>query len=333
MNAKFSWLQSLANTYDRLGRTDDVLALKRKLAEQTPWDTGMQTDYANRLMQTGHANAAYQWLQTQLDRPIKRDNSDDESLRTAYANLYRGQARWEDLLRFTTKWIDRKPQYESTYQQHLSALIYNDRFDEANKLALQWLKEAEIDGKLTPDQESRLSVAISFAQGNAYDFWSNRMDERWFEPIAEAIRFFIRSKSQTQVASRLWDYHFSGSEEADRLRGYFLNLLETDLAGRTPEQINLLVSWFLSGRIELAEPLDGRKQLNAAEIPDSICERSPINSTAAGKTHPTRAGSRWTSTRRTNIYWAMRSETSMPRGSAIPTCSPSCANGLRRPSQ
>ena len=46
-------------------------------------------------------------------------------------------------------------------------LIYNDRFDEANKLAMRWLKEAQIDGKLTPDQESRLSVAISFAQGNA----------------------------------------------------------------------------------------------------------------------------------------------------------------------
>lgn len=270
LNAKYSWLQSLANTYDRLGRTDEVLALKRKLAEEAPWDTGMQTDYANRLMQAGHADAAYQWLQAQLDRPIERDNSDDESLRTAYANLYRGQARWADLLQFTTAWIDRKPQYESAYQQHLSALIYNDKFDDANKLAMQWLKEAQIDSKLTPDQESRLGVAISFAQGNVYDQWYNRMDERWFEPISEAIRFFIRSKTNAQVASRLWLYQFTESDSADRLRGYFLNLLETDLASRTPEQINLLVGWSLSGRIELVEPLDGRKQLDASEIPDSI---------------------------------------------------------------
>ena len=120
LNAKFSWLQSLANTYDRLGRTDDALVLKRKLAEQAPWDSGMQIDYSNRLMQAGHADAAYQWLQTQLDRPIDRDNSEDDSLLTTFASLYRGQARWEDLLRFTTKWIDRKPQYESAYQQHLS---------------------------------------------------------------------------------------------------------------------------------------------------------------------------------------------------------------------
>ena len=109
------------------------------------------------------------------------------------------------------------------------------------------------------------------------------------------------ARLQTQVASRLWDYHFTESDAADRLRGYFLNLLETDLAGRTPEQINLLVSWSLSGRIELLQPLDGRKQLVATEIPDSICERLPTNSTVAGKTHPTRAGNRWTSTRRTNI--------------------------------
>ena len=232
LNAKASWQESLANMYDRLGRTDEVLALKRKLSDEAPWDTGMQTDYANRLMQAGHADAAYQWLQAQLDRPIQRDNADDDTLRTAYANLYRGQARWEDLLRFTTKWIDRKPEYQSAYLQHLSALIYNDRLDDANALALQWLKQAQVENKLTPDQESRLSVAISFAQGNVYDMWFNQMNERWFEPISDAIRFFIRSNTQMQIVSRLMDYRFTESDSADRLRGYFLKLLETESAGR-----------------------------------------------------------------------------------------------------
>ena len=150
LDATTSWRQILANTYDRLGRTEELLALQAKAAAQAPWDVSKQTDYAERLMQAGQADAAYDWLQKQLDRKVERDNSEDESLRTAYANLYRGQVRWEDLLRFTTKWIDRKPEYQSAYLQHLSALVYNDRLDDANALALQWLKEAQIKGKLAP---------------------------------------------------------------------------------------------------------------------------------------------------------------------------------------
>ena len=270
LDATISWQQILANTYDRLGRIDEMLALKEKLAANAPWDVSKQTDYAQRLMQAGQADAAYDWLQKQLDRKVERDNSEDEILRTAYANLYRGEARWEDLLRFTTKWIDRKPEYQSAYLQHLSALVYNDRLDDANALALQWLKEAQIKGKLAADQDARLSAAISFAEGNAYDISFNRMDDRWFEPFAQAARFFIHDKQHVQIVSRLMDYRFSESDAADRLRGYFLKLLETESATLSPEQINPLVNWTLSGRIELAEPLDGRKQLNAAEIPDSV---------------------------------------------------------------
>ncbi|HEV3417772.1 MAG TPA: VIT domain-containing protein, partial [Pirellulales bacterium] len=153
LDAKTRWQEELAGTYDRLGRNDDALALKRILAERAPWDVNKQTDLARRLMQAGQADAAYDWLQKQLDRPEERDNSEYESLRTAYADLYRGQARWEDLLRFTTKSIERKPEYQSAYLQHISALVYNNQLDAANALARQWLKDAQTEGKLSADQE------------------------------------------------------------------------------------------------------------------------------------------------------------------------------------
>ena len=273
LDAKTGWQEQLAGAYDRLGRPEDALPIKQKLAEQAPWDASKQADYARRLMQAGRAPAAYEWLQKQLDRPEERSSSEDETLRTAMADLYRGQARWEELLKFTTKWIERKPEYQSAYLQHLSVLIYNDKLDAANSLAQQWLKEAQVDEKLAADQEPRLEAALSFIQGNAYNLSFYRMDERWFEPLAEATRFFARSKDQFRYVGRIMDYRFEGSDAADRVRGYFLKLLETELDKLSPEQINGLVSRTLSGRMELAEPLNGRRQVSASEIPLEVWKK------------------------------------------------------------
>ena len=270
LGVKTRWREELAGTYDRLGRNDEMLALKRALAEEAPWDTNKQIDYGRRLMQAGQAAAAYQWLDKQLDRPVERDHSDEDSLRTAYADFYRGQARWEELLRFTTKWIDRKPESSSPYLQHFSALVYNERLDDAIALGKKWLKEAEVEDKFAADQEARFDAAIGFAEGNAYNLSFYRMDERWYEPFAEAIRFFARSKRHVGLVNRLLDYRFSESEFGDRARGDFLNLLQTKHADLSAEQINLLVGQTLSGRLELAEPLDGRRQLNASEVPDRV---------------------------------------------------------------
>ena len=194
-------------------------------------------------------------------------------LRTAYADLYRQQTRWADLLKFTTAWIARKPEYGSAYAQHLSALVMNDRFEAANALVEQWLKEARIEGKLAPDQFARLGVAVCFAQGNTYDLQLYRTQQRWNEPLADTARFFARSKDHLEVAQRIMASPFTESDSCDRLRASFLGLLQTDLEQLTPAQIDFLIGQSLSGRFEFAEPVDGRKQMDAAEIPDAIWKK------------------------------------------------------------
>src|SRR5204863_117924 len=94
--------------------------LFKRMAEAAPWEVYKQGNYASRLLRAGQAEAAYAWLDKQLARPEVRTPGDDESLRTSYAELYRTQARWADLLKFTTAWIARKPESASPYQQHLS---------------------------------------------------------------------------------------------------------------------------------------------------------------------------------------------------------------------
>ncbi len=140
----------------------------------------------------------------------------------------------------------------------------------ANKLAEQWLKDAQIEAEFSPDQSARLEVAISFAQGNCHNLWFNRMDDRWYAPLAETVRFFLAHKKHFDIAQRIFDNRLAASDEGDRLRGDYLKLLQTEVDSLTPQQVATLVSWSLSGRMELSEPIDGRTQLDASEIPTAI---------------------------------------------------------------
>ena len=271
--AHAAWQERLASSYDWVGKADESLAIRKSLAEDAPWDAAMQADLARRLMQAGQAGAAYAWLDKQLARPEERSSNDGETLRAAYADLYRQQTRWPDLLKFTTAWIARQAGDGSAYQQHLSALVMADQLDAANALAEQWLKDARIEGKLAPVQSARLDAALAFAQGNVYNLQMYRTADQWSEPLAETVRFFVRQNDHLDIAQRIMDYRLAETEAGDRLRAYFLGLLQTELEHLTPEQITFLVEQTLSGRMELAEPIDGRRQMNATEVPDEVWKK------------------------------------------------------------
>jgi predicted Zn-dependent protease len=270
LGVKVRWQNYQLAVYEGMGGAKDALALRKSMAEAAPWDVYQQAEYARRLAAAGQLDAAAAWIKNELGRPVDREQHEDDQLRTALADLYRTYARWSELLDATSEWIAQKPESESPYQQHLAALVYNDQLDDANALAEEWLKESRIEGKLPRDQRARLDAAISFAQGNAYYLSFQYMDERWQEPLALAARFFIQHKHHSDVVQRIFAYRFSESEAGDRVRGHFLALLRSDLASLEPSQISFMVGQALSGRLELEEPIDGRKQVNAAEVPDEI---------------------------------------------------------------
>lgn len=273
LNVKVRWQNYRLNVLEGLNQREEALALRRQMAEQVPWEIYQQIEFARRLDGMGRTDEALAWLKKEMDRPIERDNSEHEALYTAVADLHRTHARWEELLAFTTAWIEKRPEYQSAYQQHLAALVYNDKLDDANALAEKWLKEARIEGKLAPDQRARLDAAISFAQGSAYQLSFQRMDERWQEPLLETARFFVRHKHHWDIAQRVLDYRFGETEAADRLRGDFLRLLQDDLEELLPQQVGFLVGPALTGRLELDPPLDGRKQLSGAEVSDAVWKK------------------------------------------------------------
>ncbi len=271
-----SWNERLIQCLDALGRHEESLALRRGRATAAPWNLQWQMDYSQRLGTAGQFVAAHAWLRQEIARP-ERTADEDESLRSAVAELFRQQFQWAELLKWTTEWIAKNPEsmnHNSAYVQHFAALICNDKLDEAYTLADQWLKEACVAGKLSKLQRARLEAVLIFANGSLYNMSIQRMSPRWFEPLAAAARFFVRHQQHFEFVQRcVSNHYFVQSDLSDQLRGEWLHLLRSELATLNPSQINTLVGWTLSGRMELAEPLNGRKQLDATEVPNDVWQK------------------------------------------------------------
>ena len=268
-----SWYDRQISSLEGLGRGKEALELRNAMAIALPWDNYRQELYAQKIAAAGQFAAAHAWLRQELARP-ERSKPEDESLRSAVADLYRQQADWAGLLEWTSDWIAKNSEsgsYSSAYSQHLSAMIYNDQLEGAYALADQWLKEVRVEGKMSAVQHARLDTALNFANGNLFQINFQRMEERWYEPLAETARFFIRHPHHFDVVQRcVSNYYFGQSDTSDQLRGEWLTMLQTEFAKLNATQINMLVGWTMSGRMELAKPVNGRKQLDASEVPSEV---------------------------------------------------------------
>lgn len=272
-NALATWNEYRIQSFDALQRKPEALVLAQQRAIEQPWQIHWQTDYASRLMTTGQTDAAYAWLQQELDRP-ERNSSEVESLRTAIAEQYRAQARWSELLKFTMDWIAREPEsqsYYSPYAMHLSALVYAGQLETSYALGDQWLKEAQREGPLPKPVRARLDAAINFASGSAYQLSFSRMPTRWYGPLADTARYFLTHRDELDIVQRATSHHqFAESDTADVLRGEWFRLLQREAGTLSPAKVQHLVGWTMSGRIQVTEPIAGRTQLLAHEVPDAL---------------------------------------------------------------
>ncbi len=270
------WNEREASSLERMERSEDVLVSRRAIAESMPWNASAQQQYAGKLDQAGRVEEAHAWLRQELARP-ERGPDDDDLLRNAVVELFRNHAQWDELQQWTTAWIARNPEtysYYSAYAQHLSALIFNNQLDAAYALADQWLIEGRVEGKMTTLQQLRFDAALNFANGQLPNLNFQRIDERWFTPLSETATYFVRHREHFDVVSRCSsNYYFNQSDAADQLRGQWLTILRNEAATLSAKQLNSLIGWSLSGRIELTELIDGRKQLEANEVPDSVWEK------------------------------------------------------------
>ena len=235
------------------GRTDDALRLQKQLAADYPRDYSLQQQYAQALAGVGDYPAAYGWLTRVLVKEAKWLDLEEESLRSAYTDLLQRQGRYADLVTYLAAWIEQNPSGRSAYEQYLSALIKSDQSDKAEALALRWLTDAQRPGELVPPAEARMNAALQFLLGSAYQLNTNRIEERWLTPLAQAALFFARHETHAAAADQILSHQqFARTAEARTLRKTLAKLLTNKIDQMPAEQVRRLVDWVQSADAEPA---------------------------------------------------------------------------------
>jgi len=272
IEALTQYQEPLANALENAGRIEESLEQRRMNRVARPWDIYAQVDYARRLLNAGRADAAYAWLDKQLAAEPKLRATDLDTLYNGYAELYRQQYRWSDLVKLTTRWIERNTDSSTAYQHHLSALVHNDQYDTATKMAEKWLQLSLKQGKLSPVENAKFSIAANFAGGSIYYLSVNRMDPRWEKPLTELIRKLLPREDRVAEMRLLLNHYYLQTDSADRLHGEMLQILKTKLGDLTVSQIQLFTEQVLNQRLTLAEPFEDRRQFQARELPAKFWE-------------------------------------------------------------
>jgi hypothetical protein len=242
------------NVLQSLGRGDEFLALRRELAEAEPWNQEQQISYAYALSAAGEQDDAYAWLQQELDRNPRREESGTSRLVRAYADMLNAESRYDDAADFLAERVERNPEDTEIYARYLSALVYADRLARAEELVTAWLAidldEENDRGRLAPADAAKLDAAVDYARGERYNISIERPEEKWLAPLAATARRWATrrfqwsaSRYESPTSEILRDWRFSDSDEADALRRALFATLQAEVETFPSDVLPGLVSW------------------------------------------------------------------------------------------
>jgi Flp pilus assembly protein TadD len=244
--------QTLRVSYLRqAGQLDLALGLQKQVAAGYPHDYYLQREYARALADAGDYPAAYAWLTRVLVKEARWHGWEEETLRSLYTQLLEQQGRYADLVEYLPTWVKENPEYRTAYEQYLSALIKSDQIEKANALASGWLKAGQVKGELPLAVGARLYAAVYLMLGNAHGLFTNRVEERWQAPLAQAVLFFARHQTEGSIAEQIMSHRqFPDTDEGRRVRKTIAGILTAEIGKLTAEQVQRFVRWMRPGDLE-----------------------------------------------------------------------------------
>lgn len=249
VGGELQWKQRRVDVLQSLGRIEERLALHRELAAAVPWDAWRQIAYARDLASAGQYDAAYAWLQQELDRNPRRTEDDKNQLVFAYADLLNGQGRYADEADWLQKRVEQSPDAQEAYERYLSSLVFADHVAHAEELVNNWLKLGAVkksDGKLTPSETARLQAAVDYACGSRRNLNVYRPEDKWLEPLAAVARRLATDAQHANIAAQIMnDWRFSDSDAADVVRGELFARLKGEANSLTPAQLSAMIGWVI----------------------------------------------------------------------------------------
>lgn len=242
--AQRAWKQHRVSALQSLGRTEEYLAIRRDLAETGEWDLQAQIQYARLLNSVGDSDAAYAWIDREIQIEVERSPYEFDQLFSTYYDLLNQAGRYQDLVTITERWMKASPTSSDPYKRHLGALVYADRSASADARCLEWLTGNRDEGELSVAAQQQVNAAVGYATGNVYGASYHVIDPKWLKPLAETARFFVRHEHRFDIAqSIIGNYRFSDSHESDLLRKWLFEILIEEASTLPQQQLHALVSW------------------------------------------------------------------------------------------
>ncbi len=238
------WRQYQIDYLSRAGQVEKVLELKKQQAVDYPHDASVQQQYAQALVEARDYVAARAWLDGVLDADAQWDAGEDESLRNIITQMYREQDRYEELATYLAAWVATNPEGVSAYQQYLSALIKSDQIEEATRLTGQWLEEGLQPGRPAKPIAARLAAAVELALGQGFELRTDRVDPRWWEPLAKVVLFFVQQDTLPDCTHQIMlNDRFNETEQSRRVRREIVQLLSDNVSTLRIGRLQRFLDW------------------------------------------------------------------------------------------
>jgi tetratricopeptide (TPR) repeat protein len=247
VRAMLTFQQARANYLHQLGHPDEAMQLRKQLAIDYPDDAWQQRQYAQMLANTGDFTAAYAWLKRVLTPQARWLPEEEESLRNLHAALLEQQGLFTELAEYLAGWVQQEPASSSPYLQYLSILVRTGQIDKASDLIVLWLREGQAQGKRSPVTTARLQAAIAQAVGRGHNLWTDRVEERWLEPLSEAALVFARRPEDLNFAQMILQSSFGNTDAALAVRKKIAEILDAQVGSLSPVQIQVFVREALTG--------------------------------------------------------------------------------------
>ncbi|TWU12210.1 Vault protein inter-alpha-trypsin [Symmachiella macrocystis] len=248
------WLQRRANLLNSSGRARAALEVYQLLATTYPHDMHLQTQYAHMLANRNQYTAAYEWLDNVLQSQPLWNDQERSSLRETYAGLLRVQSRYPDLVAYLAQWTAENPTHHNVYGQYLNALIWNGQLEQAEQLmtdGFALVKQAE---PLSDAQMAQLTAAVRLAIGRGYRLRTDRLLDKWEQPLADVVRQSFQIAQLRTLANEIMGSSvFSRSEASREIRTELAEQILGMLESFKPRQIHIYTEWLSANNPEIKQ--------------------------------------------------------------------------------
>ena len=233
-------------------------------AEKFPHDMESQRRYANELaQQNGQWSGAFAWLDRVLAERMEWHAWELGSLQSTYVDLLRQQGRYDRMVECLDGWLQEDPSDASLYERYLNALVGTDQEAKANRCVAEWLEQGRQPKRLDEAVAARLQAAVSFALGQSYAMYTNRLEDRWLTSLADTAEFFAAHATQMHVADRIMNHwRFQQTDACRRVRSTTFQRLRRETSGLPVGRLQTLVGWVIPNDPAIEAP--GWRQLAKA---------------------------------------------------------------------